>query len=540
MGASLRAAICIVTLALCACAKPPETPTAAEADPTAPAAIATSTPDQDFKAFNGPICYDDGDEGVCEDYPTPLLTGAKPVALQERPAPDAPVIAQIAPGETVEALDLMSIRYYAHRGVVRQAGGALAVGDVVYPSAMFEGDAYPFRDWDDPEDESYTVEGKDIYTEIPLKAAGAPLIDWQQVRPREDFANWIQLKRADGSQGWALLSPPCAFKIAATAECVAGVGGQPTSPPAAPSTTHPRLLQTFRADVIIDARFSPDGSRIITASIEHAHADAPPAVEREWDAATGAFIAIVPPPAGGGMKREGGVVQILGADGRVMVSISDDKSPINNAVFASDGKHLGTLSDNYTASLWDIATGKRVFTFAGRFDRLGAVQYTPDGARIMTWGGAIPAENAEEPTRIWDATNGRLLHALPVFGEVFAFSPDGAKFAMMDWDRITLYETATAKAVATVTFDSRHEPVHSVAFSPDSKRIVTGDPWGTATVWDAATGKAVLKLSPFDPSIPGVGLGPSGRVLNASFSPDGRRILTVGRGIAQLWEAPRQ
>lgn len=533
----MRAVICIAALALCACGRPPETPAAARADLTAPAEIATVSPNEDLKAFNGPICYDDGDEGVCEDYPTPLLTGAKPVALQEHPAVDAPVIATIAPGESVDALDFMTIRYYAHRGVVRQAGGALAVGDVVYPSVFFEGDSYPFRDWDDPGDESYAVEGKDIYTEVPLKSVGAPLIDWQQVRPREDFANWIQLKRADGTQGWALIQPQCPFKIVNAGECIEGAGSQSEAPPAAPNPTHPRLLQTFRANVIFDARFSPDESRIITSGVENAGVDAQPVIEREWNAATGAFIAIVPPTSRT-VKVDGGIAKVLAADGRVLVSVSDERSPINNAVLASDGKHLGTLSDNYTASLWDIATGKRIFTFGGKFDRLGAVRYTPDGARIFTWGGADPADAAEEPTRIWDAASGRLLNALPVFSAVSAFSGDSAKFAIMEWDRITLYETATAKAASTITIDSRHEPFHSVAFSPDGKRIVTGDPWSTATVWDAATGKVILKLSPFDPSIPGVRPGPTGSVLNATFSPDGRRILTAGRGIAQLWEAP--
>ena len=538
MGSSVRAGICIAALALCACGQPPGAPAAADADPTAPAAIATSTPADDFKALNGPICYDDGDEGVCEDYPTPLLTGAKPVALQERPAADAPVIATIAPGESVDALDFMTIRYYAHRGVVRQAGGDLAVGDVVYPSVSLERDSYPFRDWDDPEDKSYTVERKDIYTDVPLKAAGAPLIDWQQVRPREDVANWVQLRRADGTRGWALIQPPCPFEIVNAGECIERAGSEPEAPPTVPNTTHPRLLQTFRANVIFDARFSPDGSRIITSGVENAGVDAQPVIEREWNAATGAFIAIVP-PASRTVKVDGGIAKVLAADGRVLVSVSDERSPINNAVLASDGKHLGTLSDNYTASLWDIATGKRIFTFGGRFDRLGAVRYTPDGARIFTWGGADPADAAEEPTRIWDAASGRLLNALPVFSKVSAFSADSAKFAIMEWDRITLYETATAKAVSTITIDSRHEPFHSVAFSPDGKQIVTGDPWSTATVWEAATGKVVLKLSPFDPAIPGVRTGPAARVINASFSPDGRRILTTGRGIAQLWEAPR-
>src|SRR5258708_8283023 len=88
----------------------------------------------------------------------------------------------------------------------------------------------------------------------------------------------------------------------------------------------------------------------------------------------------------------------------------------------------------------------------------------------------------------------------------------------------------------------------TVAFSPDSTRIVTGFEDGTTTVVDARTGAVVLDLKGRSRAPGGgfliafVGGDPSGRsrapgggivssqrgVLSASVSPDGTRIVTGG------------
>ena len=52
------------------------------------------------------------------------------------------------------------------------------------------------------------------------------------------------------------------------------------------------------------------------------------------------------------------------------------------------------------------------------------------------------------------------------------------------------------------------------AFSPDGRRIVSGNSDGDVAIWDAATGKALFSLN-----------GCEGNVHRVSFSPDGRKIL---------------
>ena len=74
----------------------------------------------------------------------------------------------------------------------------------------------------------------------------------------------------------------------------------------------------------------------------------------------------------------------------------------------------------------------------------------------------------------------------------------------------------------------RHEGmVIAASFSPDGRRIVTASEDKTARVWDAESGKPV-----------GEPMRHEGAVHAASFSPDGRRIVTASYDkTARVWDA---
>jgi WD40 repeat protein len=69
--------------------------------------------------------------------------------------------------------------------------------------------------------------------------------------------------------------------------------------------------------------------------------------------------------------------------------------------------------------------------------------------------------------------------------------------------------------------------VYDATFSPDGKRIVTASGDNTARIWDAATGKTMAVLS-----------GHSDRVYSAAFSSQGDRIVTASADeTARVWDA---
>jgi len=155
-----------------------------------------------------------------------------------------------------------------------------------------------------------------------------------------------------------------------------------------------------------------------------------------------------------------------------------------------------------------------------------SVAFSPDGKQIATL-----SESGPSYLRIWDATTGERLREveLGLDGRVIAttagdlaYSPDGTQIVVAYTNPVVRVIDA---ATGEVTLEIKHEKtVHSAAFSPDGKRIVTVDPDTDAPiVWDAETGAM----------LPAVKAGSS--VGAAAFSPDGRQIVGSGEKI-QLWD----
>jgi serine/threonine protein kinase/DNA-binding beta-propeller fold protein YncE len=234
------------------------------------------------------------------------------------------------------------------------------------------------------------------------------------------------------------------------------------------------------------AAFSPDGTRIVTASED--------GTARVWDADTGASLA----------------------------ELKGHKYEVKAAVFSPDGTRIVTVSDDSTARVCDAATGASVAELKGHAGRVSSAAFSPDGRRIVT-------ASIDNTARVWDADTGASLaelkgHTRKVYSA--AFSPDGTRIVTASDDRTArVWDAATGESLAELRGHTGE--VSFAAFSPDGTRIVTASGDGTALVWDAATGASVAELK-----------GHTGRVSSAAFSPDGWRIVTASwDGTARVWDA---
>ncbi|KAN0075115.1 WD40 repeat-like protein [Elaphomyces granulatus] len=95
-----------------------------------------------------------------------------------------------------------------------------------------------------------------------------------------------------------------------------------------------------------------------------------------------------------------------------------------------------------------------------------------------------------------------------------AFSPDSKKVVSGSEDStMRVWDITTGQVDQTLTGHS--DKVRSVAFSPDGKKVVSGSDDLTVRVWDITTGQADQTL-----------MGHSRRVTSVAFSPDGKKVVS--------------
>jgi len=252
------------------------------------------------------------------------------------------------------------------------------------------------------------------------------------------------------------------------------------------SSGRPIVVLQGHTATVWSAAFSPDGTRIVTASSD--------GTARLWDAATGNLIAV----------------------------LTGHTDVVSSASFSSDpsGLLIVTASDDHTARIWDGHSGTAIVVLTSHGGIITSAQFSPDGTRVLT-------ASTDKTARVWDARSGAAI--LTLSGHIdwlsaATFSPDGQRIATASWDKTArLWDGSNGVPIAELK--GHDGPVMAVAFSRDGTRLVTGSSDRTARLWNGATGAPVDVLK-----------GHTNWVTSAVFSPDGREVLTASNdATAKIW-----
>jgi WD40 repeat protein/DNA-binding SARP family transcriptional activator len=286
-----------------------------------------------------------------------------------------------------------------------------------------------------------------------------------------------------------------------------------------------RLQLSLRHDgPVEDAVYSPDGSRIATASDD--------GFVRVWDATSGAEVLRLEtgPAAGVAFSPDGARLATAdyaagaatlwnAATGEKILTLTGHAGGVNQAVFSPDGTHLATAGEDGTARVWDLASGEPLFVLEGHTDIVGTVAFHPDGTHLITGSWDCTA-------RVWDMQTGAEVRQFSGFAEPVeaVYSPDGSRLALSSGTQVLLWTLTEDRELFTLRENTNL--YDRVLFSPDGQRLATANLDGKAKIWDAETGEERLTLA-----------GHSTGVFSLSFSPDGSSLVTAGEdGTARVWD----
>jgi WD40 repeat protein len=186
-----------------------------------------------------------------------------------------------------------------------------------------------------------------------------------------------------------------------------------------------------------------------------------------------------------------GQIVLWDSSGNVLRQFGDGSNEPMSVALSPDGKTLARGVDKRIA-LWDVASGKELWSLQAHEKNILKVTFSPDGGTL--------ASLADDNTiKLWNAASGhevRTLNNSSHFLSV-AFSPDGTLLVGGDSDGLVKFWDASSGRELR-TFRAHPNDVNAVAFSPDGKMLATGGKDGTIRLWDVKNGGNLASLIALD------------------------------------------
>jgi WD40 repeat protein len=211
--------------------------------------------------------------------------------------------------------------------------------------------------------------------------------------------------------------------------------------------------------------------------------------------------------------------------GKLLHNLTGHSSKITSAQYSPDGKKIVTASEDNTARVWDASTGKLLFVLKGHSGRVNSASFNPNNTTIVT-------ASLDGTLKLWNSNTGGMIHSSENSGssaDLAQYSPDGKYIASaLEGPAIEIFESSTAGMIRGI---QEFGLITSLKFSPAfpgksswSNELLITTEYQRTSLWDFKTGKLIQSFAHEAP------------VYEACFSPDGKYLATAGGKNIKVWD----
>jgi WD40 repeat protein len=291
--------------------------------------------------------------------------------------------------------------------------------------------------------------------------------------------------------------------------------------------------------------FAADGQRLVSVSVD--------GVVKVWNSATGETVSTFHGDIGWiastDFSRDGQWLALGGENGTVKVYQTDPwkgvrtleahASVVRHLALSPDGRRLVSTGEDRTLIVWDVATGHEALLLDIHSNKVTSLAFSPDGYRLASGGADHTVrvsdgtpwthfDNSERgvlgPHFTWTAHDHKIVEV--------AFSPDSRRLISASWDNtvkvwdLTSGDRGASAPRLLLTVPQLAAEVTAVAVSPDDRRFAVSSLDGTVTIWDAHRREKICMLQ-----------GEAGPVYGVAFHPKSNALASAHYdGTVKVWD----
>lgn len=182
--------------------------------------------------------------------------------------------------------------------------------------------------------------------------------------------------------------------------------------------------------------------------------------------------------------------------------------------------HIATIGINGLI-IWDMSSKKIILEIKNHFGRKDFLSFSPTG-KYLTAG-------TEQAAWIIDTVSGSIIERLEKV-QSLSFSPSANRIAVKKSGKNTVVLRDILSQRKIASFTSSYRLNHHIVFSPDGKRVATGNSTNLAEIWNAKNGEYVADLWPLPEEAKN--FGPN----LLSFSRNGKFQAREAVDSVQIWD----